>query len=123
MQIVELPFLSLFTEDVVDNFSGKPKFLQVADFVLQAIDAGRIKKGQRLPSIYELSSRLNIAKDTAQKAYEKLKNIGVLSSHRGKGFFVVRDNFSKPMKIALFFNMLSEHKRVIYDAFIQWRIR
>lgn len=112
-------YLSIFKPNLVDNYSGTPKYLQVVNFVLDAVEAGRITKGQLLPSINELCFRIDVSKHTVEKAYGEMKKMGVLASHPGKGYFIVKDDFLKPLKIVLFFNKLSAHKKIIYDSFIK----
>ncbi|MCK5537963.1 MAG: LacI family DNA-binding transcriptional regulator, partial [Bacteroidales bacterium] len=46
--------------------------------------------------------------------YVHLKKIGVLSSVRGKGYYVNQINIQQKIKIALIFNKLSNYKRSIY---------
>lgn len=112
-------YLGLFNQNLVDNFSGTPKYLQLVNFLLDAVESGKIAKGQLLPSINELSFKIDVSKDTVEKAYREMKKIGVLASHPGKGYFIIQDDFLKPLKIVLFFNKLSAHKKIIYDSFIK----
>ncbi len=58
----------------IDEQSITPKYLQLANAVLQAIEQRRLEKDYMLPSINDLSYELEIARDTAEKAYRYLKN-------------------------------------------------
>jgi len=61
----------------------------VKNFIIKEIKAGRIKRGQRLPSCREVSSHLSINKITVNKAYSELeKEHKVYSIPRG-GFYLV----------------------------------
>ncbi len=91
-----------------------PKYKQVVNLILSDIEAGIFKKGQRIPSINETSEELLLSRDTVEKAYVYLKKGGVLSSVRGKGYYVNLVNIHKKIKIALIFNKLSNYKRSIY---------
>ena len=102
----------------VDEYSSTPKYIQLANSVLGAIEAGKIGKDQRLPSINEISFELEISRDTAEKGYRYLKKIGVLGSVPGKGYYIINSDFRQTLKIVLLFNKLSYHKKIIYDAFI-----
>ena len=64
----------------VDEFSATPKYLQLTNSVLKAIEAGKIRKNDLMPSINELSFELEISRDTAEKGYKYLKKMGVLGS-------------------------------------------
>lgn len=102
----------------VDELSATPKYLQITHSILKAIEHGKIKKNDVMPSINEMSFELDISRDTAEKGYKYLKKIGVLGSVPGKGYFIQNAEFRQTLKIFLLFNKLSAHKKIIYDAFI-----
>jgi DNA-binding transcriptional regulator YhcF (GntR family) len=101
----------------VDELSATPKYLQLTNSILKAIETGKIKKNDLMPSINELSFELDISRDTAEKGYKYLKKMGVLGSVPGKGYFIQNSEFRQTLKIFLLFNKLSAHKKIIYDAF------
>lgn len=101
----------------IDDQSITPKYLQLTNAVLQAIGQGRIEKDYLLPSINELSYELEISRDTAEKAYRHLKQLGVIGSVPGKGYFIAKTDFKQSVKVFLLFNKLSAHKKIIYDSF------
>ncbi len=102
----------------IDEFSATPKYLQLTNAVLKAIESGRIRKNDMLPSINELSFSLEISRDTAEKGYKHLKKLGVLGSVPGKGYYIINTDFKQQLQIVLFFNKLSAHKKIIYDSFV-----
>lgn len=102
----------------VDGYSVIPKYLQLTHSVLSAIELGKLKKNDTLPSINELSYELEISRDTAEKGYKHLKNLGILGSVPGKGYYVLNEDYHQKLKICLMFNKLSNHKKIIYDAFV-----
>lgn len=101
----------------LDDYSANPKYLQVADSIKQAVLEGHLKINDTLPSINELSFELAVSRDTIEKSYRKLKSDGILGSVPGKGFFIKSNDIEKQLKVFLLFNKLSEHKKIIYDAF------
>lgn len=103
----------------INHNSEIPKYKQVVNFILADIDAGFFKKGQRIPSINETSEELLLSRDTVEKAYVYLKKIGVLSSVRGKGYYVNQVNVQNKIKIALILNKLSNYKRSIYYSLVE----
>lgn len=103
----------------VDEYSAIPKYLQLTKSVLSAIELGRLKKNDTLPSINELSYELEISRDTAEKGYRHLKNLGILGSIPGKGYYVLNEDYTQKLKICLMFNKLSNHKKIIYDSFVR----
>lgn len=98
----------------INHDSEIPKYKQVVNLILSDIEAGIFKKGQRIPSINETSEELLLSRDTIEKAYVYLKKKGVLSSVRGKGYYVNQVSFQQKIKVALIFNKLSNYKRNIY---------
>ncbi len=103
----------------IDEQSITPKYLQLANAVLQAIEQRRLEKDYMLPSINDLSYELEIARDTAEKAYRHLKKLGVIGSVPGKGYFIAQTDFKQAIKVFLIFNKLSAHKKIIYDSFVK----
>lgn len=101
-----------------DYYSATPKYLQLANAIIKAIGEGNIVKDEILPSINELSFEFEISRDTAEKGYKYLKNIGVLGSVPGKGYYVKSADVKQELKIFLLFNKLSTHKKIIYDSLV-----
>jgi DNA-binding transcriptional regulator YhcF (GntR family) len=108
----------LFNWIRVDEFAATPKYLQLTNSILKAIETGKIRKNDLMPSINELSFELEISRDTAEKGYKYLKKMGVLGSVPGKGYFIQNADFRQTLRIFLLFNKLSAHKKILYDAFI-----
>lgn len=109
-----------FLEHVqIDEYSATPKYLQLANAVINAVEEGKVKKDDMLPSINELSYVLEISRDTAEKGYKHLKQLGVLGSVPGKGYYITNADFRQKMHIVLFFNKLSAHKKIVYDSFVR----
>jgi len=102
----------------VDEYAATPKYLQLTNSILKAIETGKIRKNDLMPSINELSYELEISRDTAEKGYKYLKKMGVLGSVPGKGYFIQNTDFHQTLKIFLLFNKLSAHKKILYDALI-----
>lgn len=94
--------------------SDIPKYKQVADLIINDIESGIFKQGQRIPSINETSEELLLSRDTVEKAYISLKKLGILTAVRGKGFYVNQVNVYKKLRIAMIFNKLSNYKRNMY---------
>jgi DNA-binding transcriptional regulator YhcF (GntR family) len=108
----------LFRHINIDGYSATPIYLQLANSIIRAIKSGDINKDELLPSINDISFRLDIARDTTEKAYRHLKTIGVIGSYPGKGYYVANPEFTQNLRIFLLFNKLSAHKKIVYDAFM-----
>src|SRR5688500_16716506 len=102
----------------LDDHSATPKYQQLANSIINAIERGQIGKDSMMPSINELSFEFQISRDTAEKGYKHLKSIGVLGSVPGKGFYIKNAEVKQKLKIFLLFNKLSAHKKIIYDSIV-----
>lgn len=107
---------NIYTIVRIDELSATPKYLQLANSIISAIDKGQLEKGELMPSINDLSFELDISRDTAEKAYKHLKKQKALGSVPGKGYFILKDKQETSFKVFLLFNKLSAHKKIIYDA-------
>lgn len=111
--------LELNSYIVIDEYSATPKYKQLVNSIYLAIEKGILQKNSPLPSINELSFKLELSRDTAEKGYRQLRKLGVIESVPGKGFFISNTAFSSRTKVCLLFNKLSSHKKIIYDSFIK----
>jgi len=102
----------------LDDHSATPKYQQLANSIINAIERGQIGKNTIMPSINELSFEFQISRDTAEKGYKHLKGIGVLGSVPGKGFYIKSTEVDQKLRIFLLFNKLSAHKKIIYDSIV-----
>lgn len=102
----------------IDCTRRKPKYLQIVDSVTKSVKLGKLKKGDRILSINELSNEFLVARDTVQKAYEILEEKGILLPVKGKGFYINRTDFSIKLRILLVFNKMSNYKKQIYNSFM-----
>ena len=103
----------------IDEFSSTPKYRQLANAIIEGIQQGKIKKGELLPSINEVSFEHYMARITVEKGYNYLRQQGIIDSVRGKGFYIKVDEVPRNLRIFLLFNKLSVHKKIIYDAFVK----
>lgn len=103
----------------LSEYSATPKYLQLANALTRAVSEGHLQKDEILPSINDLSIEYEISKDTAEKTYRYLKNTGLVASVPGKGYYINNIDLKGSIKVFLLFNKLSQHKKLIYDAFAQ----
>lgn len=101
-----------------DDFSATPKYQQLANSIIKAIEEGKLQVDDVLPSINELSFQFDICRDTAEKGYKYLKKQGIIGSVPGKGYFIKNIDVNRTTRIFLMFNKLSAHKKIIYDSLI-----
>ncbi|CAN5721203.1 PLP-dependent aminotransferase family protein [soil metagenome] len=65
-----------------------PLHRRLSDALRKAILEGRLKLGESVPSVRELSASHKLSKSTVVKAYNDLRKQGLLSSKSGSGTFV-----------------------------------
>lgn len=94
-----------------------PVYKQLIQNIELLINNGAYQSGDLLPSMNELSSELEISKETVQKAYTKLKEKGTIEPSHGKGFFIA-ENKNQKTKILVLFDKISTYKQVLYSSFL-----
>ncbi len=65
-----------------------PIYRQIMRQIVDAIAAGRLARGDKLPSHRDLAGTLVIAPLTVKKAYDELELQGIIETRRGRGTFV-----------------------------------
>ncbi len=95
-----------------------PKYRQVMDIIKSDIEHGIFKKGERIPSINETSEEFYLSRDTVEKAYNRLRELGIIASVPGKGYYVNCDHPTEKLRILLIINKISAHKKQIVNAFV-----
>lgn len=105
--------------DLIDikEESKVPKYKQIVDSILAAIENGKIKLGDRLPSVNELLYEFDVSRDTVVRGYDHLKRNKIIESVPGKGYYIRKNKLDLKAKVFLLFNKLSAHKKIIYDSF------
>ncbi|RXT19122.1 GntR family transcriptional regulator [Lacticaseibacillus chiayiensis] len=68
-----------------------PIYLQIKQYLYQAIITGRLKSGAQLPAVRQLAAELTVNVNTVQRALSELIQEGVLVTRRGRGNFVTDD--------------------------------
>lgn len=69
----------------VDPDSTRPLFEQIAASVRGDVLSGRLRPGDRLPSAREVADAVDVNVHTALRAYQELRDEGLLDLRRGRG--------------------------------------
>ena len=71
--------------------TATPIYLQVMEAIKRDIVTGRLKPGEKLPSVRGLAVEYTINPNTASRVYQELENEQVCFTRRGMGTFVTED--------------------------------
>ncbi|MGH3561736.1 MAG: GntR family transcriptional regulator [Mycobacterium sp.] len=72
----------------VDAHSDRPLFDQLRAQVIDAVRAGSLPAGTRLPTVRELAGQLGLAVNTVARTYRELEAAGIVETRGRRGTFV-----------------------------------
>lgn len=102
----------------IDENSRKPKYRQIIDGIIDNIATGQLKINDKIPSINMLSEEYSLSRDTVEKAYNILKERSIITSVKGKGFYVTKTALISRLNVLFLINKLSAYKMRIYNSFV-----
>lgn len=78
------------TEFMIDLQGGAkaPLYEKIYEYIKSEITAGKLAKGEKLPSTRRLAEGLSISRSTVDMAYEQLRAEGYIKAEPCRGFFV-----------------------------------
>lgn len=68
--------------------SPLPIFAQIVHQIRQGVARGRLRSGDRIPTVRELARELLVNPNTVAKAYQRMEQAGVITTRRGSGSFI-----------------------------------
>ncbi|GIP60561.1 GntR family transcriptional regulator [Paenibacillus sp. FSL W8-0186] len=75
-----------------------PIYLQIMDYIKREIVTGKLKAGDKIPSVRELAVELQINPNTVQRTFQELEREAIVETRRGLGRYVTSEE-SKIMRI------------------------
>lgn len=99
----------------IDESAGQTKIQQLVHSITEAISNGKLKVGEVLPSVNQLSSESGFSRDTVFKAYRILKKRSIIESAPQKGYYVSSESF----KVFMLLDDFSAFKEQLYNSFRQ----
>ncbi|SDJ33848.1 GntR family transcriptional regulator [Salimicrobium halophilum] len=79
----------------IDLESKDPIYTQVRNQIVEGIAGGKLKAGERLPSVRAMASDLGINLHTVNKGYKQLEKEGFLNIHRQRGVVIAPEGITK----------------------------
>ena len=73
----------------VDPHDDRPIYLQLVASIKELINRGKLKPGDRLPTVRQLAGDFGVNLNTVARAYRELAEAGVLNVRQGRGAYVV----------------------------------
>lgn len=101
----------------LSTINALSKHEQLVQGVIEAIDSGLLRIGDQLPSINKMVSELGFARKTIVKAYEELKDRGLVESKKLKGYFIISQETKVTLKIALLLFAFQRFQEDFYNSF------
>ena len=68
-----------------------PIYIQLVDILKKDIISGKLKPGEKIPSVRDLASNMKVNPNTMQKALSELENMKLIYTERTNGKFVSND--------------------------------
>lgn len=68
-----------------------PIYLQIEQHLYRQIAMGKLKAGEKIPSVRALAVELTVNVNTVQRALQQMNDQGILYTKRGEGNFVTED--------------------------------
>ena len=75
----------------MDFKSNKPIYLQIVDFCFQKMLTNEWAEEERVPSVRELGTFLQVNPNTAMRAFEYMQAENIIYSKRGMGYYVAEN--------------------------------
>ena len=72
----------------IDEHSKKPYYLQLYDYIKDAVLSGEMRQGEKLPSLRSLSKALGLSMTTIELAYSQLAVEGYIHSKPQSGYYI-----------------------------------
>jgi len=95
-----------------------PVYKQIIHSVLDGIAQKKITVGMKMPSIHKIREEFGLAPGTVIRAYEELREMGIISSQQGKGYYISSIQVQEKTKVFLLFDRMNAYKEILYDAIL-----
>ena len=100
----------------LETTSFEPKYIQLAEGIINEIKTGKLRLNDKLPSVNTYSSELNVSRETVFKALNHLSQKGIIKSVNRKGYFVQTTNLDIKLRLFLLLDKMTVFKKELYDA-------
>lgn len=102
----------------IDQKSMVPVYKQIVQNVLDGIEEKKIVVGMKMPSIHKIGKEFGLAPGTVIRAYDELRELSIISSRQGKGYYISNVEINHKTKVFLLFDRMNAYKETLYDAIL-----
>ena len=78
---------------------SKPIYLQIADRICDEILQGKYKEEERIPSVREYASTVEVNANTVVRSFDYLQGQDIIYNKRGLGYFVASSGRERILKL------------------------
>lgn len=99
---------------LIKQYSKTPKYIQISESIVENIQSGALKRGAKLPSINQICAENQLARETVVKAFQRLKQKGLIASVQGKGFYISSTNTKILNRVFVLFDTFTSYKETLF---------
>jgi len=99
----------------VEKKNENPLYLEIYEYYKNLILLGRMKAGEKLPSIRRCALERQVSKTTIESSYMQLAAEGYIHSVAGSGYYVSEVNFEERKRIAPSYQQNKKQEKPLYD--------
>ena len=103
----------------INSNSSKPKYRQIIDAVIDAVERKAVSKGDKIPSINDVCVTFDLSRDTVMAAFRHLKEKGIIYSQPGKGYYIATSQCNRNENVFMLFDEFNAFKEDLYNSLIQ----
>jgi len=97
----------------INESAGQTKVQQLVHSISEAISNRKLKTGDALPSVNQLSTESGFSRDTVFKAYNILKKRNIIESAPTKGYYIASESY----RVFMLLDDFSAFKEQLYQSF------
>ena len=104
----------------IQELEGLPnlsKHESLVNGILDSINEKVLVKGDILPSVNRMVNELGYARKTIVKAYDELKERGIVESRNRLGYFIASEIIEQKLKVALLLYAFHTFQEIFYNTF------
>ena len=90
---------------------------RIISYVTEGIRNGKLEPGNAVPSINVSAKKFGVARKTVVRAYDRLKEKGLIESRPKRGYFVISKKPGTKLKVLLIVHSFDGHWEILYNHF------